>query len=112
MHLLQVLTNPLRVEEGGEGWISENHLRVSDPDSSEDSLKVELKRPAQHGSIQLNGAPIRPGQTFTLLDLKRLKVRSGTKPIQFLFALSYVTWFSRCCKYETYIASFYICKDT
>ncbi|XP_076144575.1 FRAS1-related extracellular matrix protein 1a isoform X3 [Alosa pseudoharengus] len=71
----QVLTNSLRVEEGGECWVSEDHLSVSDPDSSEERLRVQVKRPAQHGAIQLNGAPVRTGQAFTLLDLKRLKVR-------------------------------------
>ncbi|KAL2079429.1 hypothetical protein ACEWY4_025173 [Coilia grayii] len=71
----QVLTNPLRVEEGGECWVSEDHMRVSDPDSTQDSLRVVLKRPPQHGSIQLNGAPISTGHIFTLLDFKTLRVR-------------------------------------
>ncbi|CAB1345182.1 unnamed protein product [Coregonus sp. 'balchen'] len=41
----------------------------------EESLRVELKREPQHGAVQLDGFPMKPGQAFTVRDLKSLKVR-------------------------------------
>lgn len=66
----------MKVDEGGESWVSEEHMRLTDQDSLEDSLHVKLKTEPQHGSIYLDGTPMSPGQTFTVRDLKNLKVRS------------------------------------
>ncbi|KAJ8385248.1 hypothetical protein AAFF_G00191250 [Aldrovandia affinis] len=41
----------------------------------EEALRVELKREPHHGHIELDGFPMKPGQTFTVQDLKSLKVR-------------------------------------
>ncbi|KAI4900130.1 hypothetical protein NFI96_005432 [Prochilodus magdalenae] len=71
----EVLVNPLTVDEGGECWVSVDHLRLTDADSLEDSLRVELRRRPQHGEVYLDGAPLSQGQTFTVRDLKNLKVR-------------------------------------
>uniref|UniRef100_A0A8C2KCV2 FRAS1-related extracellular matrix protein 1 n=1 Tax=Cyprinus carpio TaxID=7962 RepID=A0A8C2KCV2_CYPCA len=71
----EVHVKPLRVDEGGESWVSEDHMRLSDQDSLQDSLHVELKTGPQHGSIYLDGTAMSPGHTFTVRDLKSLKVR-------------------------------------
>ncbi|KAM7365982.1 hypothetical protein PAMP_015455 [Pampus punctatissimus] len=71
----QVITNPLTVDEGGECWLSPKYLLLSDVDSMEEALQVELQREPQHGALQLGGFPLKPGQAFTTHDLKSLKVR-------------------------------------
>ncbi|XP_058637530.1 FRAS1-related extracellular matrix protein 1a [Onychostoma macrolepis] len=71
----EVHVKPLAVDEGGESWVSEDHMRLSDQDSLQDSLHVELKTGPQHGSIYLDGTAMSPGQIFTVRDLKSLKVR-------------------------------------
>ncbi|RXN31842.1 FRAS1-related extracellular matrix 1 [Labeo rohita] len=71
----EVHVKPLTVDEGGESCVSEDHMRLSDKDSLQDSLHVELKTGPQHGSIYLDGTPMSPGQTFTVRELKSLKVR-------------------------------------
>nr|XP_020450558.1 FRAS1-related extracellular matrix protein 1 isoform X2 [Monopterus albus] len=71
----KVVTNPLTVDEGGANWLSPEHLLLSDVDSMEEALQVELQREPQHGVLQLGGFPLNPGQTFTVPDLKSLKVR-------------------------------------
>ncbi|KAF3697512.1 FRAS1-related extracellular matrix protein 1 [Channa argus] len=71
----QVITNPLTVDEGGHCWLSPEHLLLSDIDSMEEVLQVELWRQPKHGALQLGGRPLKPGQTFTVQDMKSLKVR-------------------------------------
>ncbi|KAM9425545.1 FRAS1-related extracellular matrix protein 1a [Pholidichthys leucotaenia] len=71
----QVVTNLLRVHEGGESWLSPEYLLVSDVDSAEQVLQVGLQQEPQHGVLLLGEVPLKPGQTFTLQDLKSLKVR-------------------------------------
>lgn len=64
------------MDEGGECWVSADHLQLTDVDSLEDSLQVALKRSPQHGDVYLDGSPLNPGQSFTVRDLKSLKIRS------------------------------------
>lgn len=64
------------MDEGGECWVSADYLHLTDVDSVEDLLRVKLKRRPQHGDVYLDGAPLDQGQTFTVRDLKSLKVRS------------------------------------
>ncbi|KAM4537427.1 FRAS1-related extracellular matrix protein 1a isoform 1-T1 [Odontesthes bonariensis] len=71
----QVITNPLTVDEGGESWLGPEHMLLSDVDSAEEALQVVLEREPEHGALQLGGLPLTPGQTFTLQDLRGLKVR-------------------------------------
>ncbi|CAJ1086551.1 FRAS1-related extracellular matrix protein 1a [Xyrichtys novacula] len=71
----QVITNLLTVDEGGESRLGPEHLLLSDVDSMEESLRVELQREPQHGALQLGSSPLQPGQTFTVQDLRNLKVR-------------------------------------
>ncbi|XP_022603580.1 FRAS1-related extracellular matrix protein 1 [Seriola dumerili] len=70
----QVITNALTVDEGGECRLGPEHLLLSDVDSMEDVLQVELQREPQHGTLQLGGLLLKPGQAFTMQDLKSLKV--------------------------------------
>lgn len=74
--LFQVITNALTVDEGGECWLGPEHLLLSDVDSMEEVLQVELQREPQHGALQLGGLLLKPGQAFTVQDLKSFKVRS------------------------------------
>ncbi|XP_031730137.1 FRAS1-related extracellular matrix protein 1a isoform X2 [Anarrhichthys ocellatus] len=71
----QVITNPPTVDEGGQCWLGPEHLLLSDVDSVEEALQVVLQREPQHGALQLDGLVLKPGQTFTVQDLKSLKVR-------------------------------------
>ncbi|XP_073331288.1 FRAS1-related extracellular matrix protein 1a [Pagrus major] len=71
----QVITNPLTVDEGGECWLGPEHLLLSDVDSMEEVLQVELQRDPQHGALQLGSLLLKPGHVFTVQDLKSLKVR-------------------------------------
>ncbi|XP_075999811.1 FRAS1-related extracellular matrix protein 1a isoform X1 [Genypterus blacodes] len=71
----QVFTNYVMVDEGGECWIGPEHLLLSDVDSMEDGLLVEVEREPQHGTLQLRGLPLKPGQMFTVNDLKNHQVR-------------------------------------
>lgn len=86
--LFQVITNPVTVDEGGECWLSPEHLLLSDVDSMEEALRVELQREPQHGALQLGGLPLKPGRAFTLQDLKSLKVRSDI----LLYPLLHFMW--------------------
>ena len=82
--MFQVITNPLTVDEGGECWLRPEHLLLSDVDSMEESLKVELQREPHHGALQLGSFPLKPGLAFTVHDLKSLKVRSDILVHSFL----------------------------
>lgn len=78
--LFQVITHPLTVEEGGECWLGPQHLMISDMDSMEEALQVEVQKEPRHGALQLGGLPLKPGQAFTVQDLKSLIVRSDMLP--------------------------------
>ncbi|XP_071370696.1 FRAS1-related extracellular matrix protein 1a, partial [Centroberyx affinis] len=71
----EVITNHLTVDEGAECWLGPEHLLLSDVDSMEEALRVELRREPQHGALQVGGFPLKAGQAFTVRDLKSLKVR-------------------------------------
>ncbi|XP_015200443.2 FRAS1-related extracellular matrix protein 1a isoform X2 [Lepisosteus oculatus] len=71
----EVFAKQLTVEEGGQCQITANHLLITDQDSTENRLKVEIKRAPQHGLIELDGFPMKEGQTFTMQDLRSQKVR-------------------------------------
>ncbi|KAM3857595.1 FRAS1-related extracellular matrix protein 1a [Diretmus argenteus] len=81
----EVITNHLTVDEGAECRLGPDHLLLSDMDSMEDALQVALRRQPQHGALQLGGLPLKPGQKFTVQDLKSLKVRynhDGSETVQ------------------------------
>uniref|UniRef100_A0A8C6MF79 FRAS1-related extracellular matrix protein 1 n=1 Tax=Nothobranchius furzeri TaxID=105023 RepID=A0A8C6MF79_NOTFU len=71
----QVITNPLTVDEGGECLLGPEHLQLSDVDSVQESLQVELLKEPTHGALSLDHRPLTPGQTFSLQELKNLEVR-------------------------------------
>nr|XP_023676697.1 FRAS1-related extracellular matrix protein 1 [Paramormyrops kingsleyae] len=81
----QVHMNPLTVEEGGECPMDSDHLWLTDPDTAEEALRVELRAGPQHGRLHLDGFPVDPGQAFALSDLTSLKVRyhhDGSETVQ------------------------------
>ncbi|KAK2495096.1 hypothetical protein MC885_000941 [Smutsia gigantea] len=71
----QVLTNPLRVAEGGQCVITTEHILVSDVDTELDNIDLSVQRLPQHGWVELNGFPLNAGGTFSWGDLHALKVR-------------------------------------
>ncbi|XP_058617699.1 FRAS1-related extracellular matrix protein 1b isoform X1 [Onychostoma macrolepis] len=71
----EMFTNLLRVEEGGGSFLMEEHLLVQDVDSSEDQLRVHMKTHPQHGRLELQGTALLEGDSFSLQDLKALRVR-------------------------------------
>ncbi|KAM8803175.1 FRAS1-related extracellular matrix protein 1 isoform 2-T2 [Rhynchonycteris naso] len=71
----EIFTNPLRVAEGGNGFISTEHVLVSDVDTKLDNIFLSLRRLPQHGRVELNGLPLSTGGTFSWGDLYALKVR-------------------------------------
>ncbi|RXN20441.1 FRAS1-related extracellular matrix 1-like protein [Labeo rohita] len=71
----EMFTNLLRVEEGGGSFLMEEHLLVQDVDSSEDQLRVHMKTHPQHGRLELQGTTLLEGDSFSLQDIKALRVR-------------------------------------
>lgn len=71
----QVVSAPLSVDEGGEGWLGPEHLLLSDVDSMMDDLMVKLQTEPQHGFVLLSGSRMKPGQSFTVQELNDVKVR-------------------------------------
>ncbi|KAM7012171.1 LOW QUALITY PROTEIN: FRAS1-related extracellular matrix protein 1b [Tautogolabrus adspersus] len=71
----EAFTNLLRVEEGGGAFLTEEHLLVQDRDSREEALKVEVQRTALHGQLELQGRSLLQGDTFSLHDLRGLRLR-------------------------------------
>ncbi|XP_051549151.1 FRAS1-related extracellular matrix protein 1b isoform X2 [Myxocyprinus asiaticus] len=71
----EMFTNLLRVEEGGGSFFMEEHLLVQDMDSSKEQLRVHLKTQPRHGRLELQGTELREGDSFSLQDLKALRVR-------------------------------------
>ncbi|KAK7910238.1 hypothetical protein WMY93_014922 [Mugilogobius chulae] len=71
----EVVTASLSVDEGGESWVGPQHLLLSDVDSNTESLTVKLQSDPQHGFLQLSGSRLTPGQSFSVQDLKNIKIR-------------------------------------
>uniref|UniRef100_A0A8C9AAX8 FRAS1-related extracellular matrix protein 1 n=1 Tax=Prolemur simus TaxID=1328070 RepID=A0A8C9AAX8_PROSS len=71
----EVLTNPLRVAEGGQCIISTEHILVSDVDTKLDNVHLSLQGLPPHGTVELDGFPLNTGDTFSWRDLHTLKVR-------------------------------------
>ncbi|XP_055084970.1 FRAS1-related extracellular matrix protein 1a isoform X2 [Periophthalmus magnuspinnatus] len=71
----QVVTATLSVDEGGESWLGPEHVMLSDIDSKIEALTLKLQKDPQHGFLQLSGTPLKPGQSFSLQDLKNIKIR-------------------------------------
>lgn len=76
--LRQAFTNLLRVEEGAEAFLTEEHLLVRDRDTKEEELEVELQKVPRHGRLELRGRKLHRGAGFRLQDLRGLGLRSAT----------------------------------
>ncbi|RVE60115.1 hypothetical protein OJAV_G00177700 [Oryzias javanicus] len=70
----QVITGVLTVDEGGQRRLGPEHVLLSDVDSTEDLLQLQLQREPEHGVLQLNKRPLTSHQTFTLQELKSFQV--------------------------------------
>lgn len=81
--LFQVASSPLTVDEGGECRLSLENLLMSDVDSKEEALRVQLQREPRHGALWL-GNLLKPGHVLTVQDLRSLKVRSDALLHSFL----------------------------
>ncbi|KAG7487845.1 hypothetical protein MATL_G00027620 [Megalops atlanticus] len=71
----EIFTNALRVEEGGGAFLTEEHLLVRDTDTREAQLRVRLHTAPRHGRLELQGLVLLEGDTFTLQDLRALRLR-------------------------------------
>uniref|UniRef100_A0A3B3D2I5 Fras1 related extracellular matrix 1a n=1 Tax=Oryzias melastigma TaxID=30732 RepID=A0A3B3D2I5_ORYME len=74
----------LTVDEGGQRWLGPEHVLLSDVDSIEDLLQLQLQREPEHGVLQLNKHPLTPLQTFTMQELKSFQVytHDGSETIE------------------------------
>ncbi|CAL8384770.1 unnamed protein product [Arctogadus glacialis] len=71
----QVKTNPLMVDEGGEGGVGLEHLLLLDVDSSPEDLRVVVRHGPRHGTLRQGGVQLAAGHALTLQDLRSQEVR-------------------------------------
>ncbi|XP_023668989.2 FRAS1-related extracellular matrix protein 1b [Paramormyrops kingsleyae] len=71
----EIFVNLLRLEEGGGVFLTEEHILVRDADSRGDQLLVRLRTAPEHGRVELQGVPLTEGYSFTIQDLRMLRVR-------------------------------------
>lgn len=72
---IQVVGKSLVVDEGGEGCLTLENVLVSDLDSPEEALQVQLSREPHHGALWLDDLRLKSGHILTLQDLSRRNVR-------------------------------------
>lgn len=75
--LFQVVASALMVDEGGASPLSSQNLLLSDLDSREEALQVQLREGPRHGALSVGPVPLERGRSFTVKDLKSLQIRSG-----------------------------------
>lgn len=63
------------MDEGGESCLSLENMLISDLDSPEEVLQVQLRREPHHGALWLDDLQLKSGYVLTLQDLSRRKVR-------------------------------------
>ncbi|MBN3307306.1 FREM1 protein, partial [Amia calva] len=71
----EIFTNALKAEEGGGSFITEENLLVTDVDSQESDLRVQLRTRPHHGRVELQGLVMLEGDYFTLQEVRGLRVR-------------------------------------
>lgn len=71
-----MVTSELLVDEGGESPLSSQNLLLSDVDSREEALQVQLKAGPRHGALRMGPAPLEGSRFFTVKDLQSLNMRS------------------------------------
>lgn len=63
------------MDEGGESCLSLENMLITDLDSTEEVIQVQLHREPNHGALWLGDLQLKPGHVLTLQDLRSLKVR-------------------------------------
>lgn len=58
---------------------------MQDVASSEDQLRVHMKTQPQHGRLELQGTALLEGDSFSLQDLKALRVRYEYEKLEITF---------------------------
>ncbi|XP_048395823.2 FRAS1-related extracellular matrix protein 1b isoform X1 [Stegostoma tigrinum] len=71
----EIFTNVIKAEEGSSCMITAENLMVTDKDTTDKDLRIQLKQKPQHGDIELQGGIMQEGDMFTLDDLKSFRVR-------------------------------------
>ncbi|XP_067846389.1 FRAS1-related extracellular matrix protein 1b isoform X2 [Heptranchias perlo] len=71
----EIFTNEIKAEEGSGCLITADNLMVTDKDTSDEDLRIQMKQKPQHGDIELQGNIVLEGDMFTLDDLKSFQVR-------------------------------------
>ncbi|OXB56327.1 hypothetical protein ASZ78_001128 [Callipepla squamata] len=71
----EVFTSLLMVEEGGLSPVTEGHILISDMDTKQEHLLLLLQRQPQHGTVELDGVPMKKGDKLSCGDLRTLAVR-------------------------------------
>lgn len=73
--LIQVVSKSLVVDEGGETGLSLDNMLISDLDSPEELLQVQLRGEPHHGALWMDDLQLKSGHVLTLRDLSSGKVR-------------------------------------
>lgn len=73
--LLQVVTSTLEVDEGGDSVLGPQHLLLSDLDSGDEALQVQLRAGPRHGALRMGPRPLQTGSSFSLEQLRGLELR-------------------------------------
>lgn len=64
------------MDEGGENYLGLENVLISDLDSPEEVLQVQLHREPHHGTLWLYDLKLKAGHVLTLQDLRGRNVRS------------------------------------
>ncbi|XP_053105510.1 FRAS1-related extracellular matrix protein 1-like isoform X2 [Hemicordylus capensis] len=71
----EIFTNHLKTKEGISSFITGEHLIVTDLDTKNSDIRIQLKKSPSHGHIELHGLLMLEGEKFTLEDLHSYNVR-------------------------------------
>ncbi|XP_078264100.1 FRAS1-related extracellular matrix protein 1b [Rhinoraja longicauda] len=71
----EIFTNEIKSEEGSGCLITGDNLMVTDKDTVDEDLRIQLQGKPQHGQIELQGTVMLEGDMFSLDDLKSFQVR-------------------------------------
>ncbi|KAJ7332654.1 hypothetical protein JRQ81_014834, partial [Phrynocephalus forsythii] len=71
----EIFTSHLNVEEGASSLITAEHLMVTDLDTKNSDIQIELKKSPVHGHIELHGVVMLEAEKFTFWDLHSSKLR-------------------------------------
>uniref|UniRef100_A0A4W3K7A2 Fras1 related extracellular matrix 1b n=1 Tax=Callorhinchus milii TaxID=7868 RepID=A0A4W3K7A2_CALMI len=71
----EIFTNQIKAEEGSGCLITQANLMVTDRDTQDEDLRIQLQRRPEHGEVQVLGNVMWEGDMFTLQDLRSFQVR-------------------------------------